>query len=181
MLLRYPVSLRYEITPARLLMNPEPARMYMKTEKRGYTMRSHPIRLQLDNREFFESIGIKSMESSAAEKAEAGKEAVQAFMERKAQQKNAMLEPEKLEISEVWAQTWAQRAAKMAESVLTFIPDKKPEIGWADGYIEVDFEPDKLEIDWDTGGVSFEYIPYRVEFFVEKWAAQLGLEPKENM
>ena len=161
----YRVSLKYEISNAELLYEIRSAKMDLKTTKNGYKIKSHPIKDQIDNEEFFNSIGMKTLKRQLYDGVQRGKNAVTEFMKRKAAEKNALLSPDKTTIADVHR----QRLISSPMSVLRFIPEEKPKISWTEGYMDIKYEKDDIDISWDTGGVSYEYIPYSIEIYVEKW------------
>jgi hypothetical protein len=171
----YPVSLRIDMTRARCLYQIVPAEMRIKTEKHGFTMENHPIKIQLDNEGFFGSLGIKSLKQQSAETAQKAKQAVSDFMGRKAEEKNAMLGPDGLTIAQIKAARFVQRPEAMT---LTFIPDQRPEISWRDGYLDIEYRKDDLDISWIPGDVYFTYCPYSVKFSVDRWSDDPGLAKK---
>lgn len=165
----YRVTLRYEITDAQLLIKTTPSETKVETEKNGLEIESHPIKMDIDNKDFFESIGIKSIGKVLDDAAEYGKQAVIKSMQRYADEKNAMLGPDGLTVAEIAA----QRQIKTISSALDFIPDSKPEISWRDGYIDVNYVKDERNVQWTPPQVEYEYIPYSVKIIAERWAEEI--------
>ncbi|MEA4831975.1 hypothetical protein SDC9_130547 [bioreactor metagenome] len=162
----YPVSLKFNITRAKALIESKRAEINIRTTKNGYTMESHPIKMNIDNEQFFDSIGIKSNRKQAEEIVQKGKQAVYEFMERKAEEKNALLGPHKMTIAEARS----GRFIKNPQLFLEFIPDAKPEISWTEGYNDINYKKDDLDISWNPGSVNIEYVPYSVEISVDRWS-----------
>jgi hypothetical protein len=165
----YPVSLRYEITDAQLIVNKIPAEIKVETKKRGYVMNNHPIKIQINNKSFFESLGIKSTDAVLLDSARKGEEAVFKKMEKYAQEKNAALGPDGMTV----AQLATQRAFPTIQSKLAFIPEQKPEISWKDGYIDVDYVMDERHVEYTPPKFEFQYIPYSVKIYVDKWSDEV--------
>lgn len=165
----YPVSLRYEITEAQLLVKKIPAEIKVKTERNGYDMDNHPIKIQIDNTDFFESIGIKSPEKVLEDSAMRGRQAVLRSMARYTEEGNERLGPDGKTIAEIKA----QHSYKTITSTLDFIPKSKPHISWKDGYIDIDFTKDKRHVEWIPARYEFEYIPYSVKIYVDKWSDEV--------
>lgn len=168
-MLLYRVSLKYEITKAQLLIKTTPSELQMDTEKNGYEMDSHPIQIQIDNKDFFESIGIKSVDKVLEDSAAYGRQAVLKSMARYTEEKNAMLGPDGMTVAEIAA----QRSYKTISSTLDFLPDSKPEITWKDGYMDIKYTLDQRNVEWIPPQIEFEYVPYSVEIQVEKWTEEL--------
>lgn len=165
----YRVTLRYEITDAQLLMKSTPPEMKVETEKNGYQIEHHPIQMKLDNSDFFESIGIKSLDNVLKDAAEYGKQAVIKSMQRYADEKNAVLGPDGITI----AQIAAQRSIKTISSAMDFIPDSKPKISWEGGYLDINYVKDERSVSWSPPEIEYEYIPYSVKIYAEKTAEEL--------
>ncbi|HAN20836.1 MAG: hypothetical protein A2Y15_04855 [Clostridiales bacterium GWF2_36_10] len=172
----YRISLQYEITKAQLLIKTTPPEVKVDTEKKGYEMDSHPIKIQIDNKEFLESIGIKSINKVLEEKAEYGKQAVLKSMARYTEDKNAMLGPDGLTVSEIAA----QRSFKTISSTLKFIPENQPEISWKDGYVDINYTKDERNVKYIPSQMEFEYIPYSVKFIVKKHMEEVSKTVNEN-
>jgi len=151
------------VTPARLDYKTERAEWTIRRERNGFQMESEPVRLQLDNRAFFEDIGIKSMATMAKEQMEAGSRAVQEFMARQAREKELMSGPEPLSMAEI-----VRMPEKQPTTQLVFIPSHKPEISWEGGTLDMKYVPDELDIRWTRGGVHFQYHPYSVDISVDQ-------------
>jgi len=158
------VVLMYEITPAQLLYKSSPAQMQVSVKRGGLQIESDPIQLELDNKQFFDSIGIKGIQTHAQEKIRAGKDAAQEMAGRYTMQKNAMMGPDAVSISQITAQQ-GQTAAK---TVLAFLPEAKPKVSWSGGETNIQFIKDKVEISWQPPDLEFTYVPYSVDYRTEK-------------
>lgn len=175
-MISYPKSLHYEITRAQLLMRSTPARMYVETEKGGFEIVRYPLKMELDNTEFFESIGLGTIDKLAWENIQYGRDAVVRAMERYAMEKNAMLRPH----GPTLGQLAMQRMHRTIQSALDFIPKSKPKITWTGGYVEVRYNKDIKHITWEPAKVEYEYIPYSVDITVAEWEEAQGLPPAED-
>ena len=165
----YPVSLRYEITDAQVIINKIPAEIKVETKKNGYVMNNHPIKIEINNKNFFESIGIKSPDRILVEAARKGEEAVYKSMERHAQEKNSAVKPNGMTVAELAV----QRSFPTIQSKLDFIPDEKPEISWKDGYIDMEYVMDERHVEYTPPRLEVQYIPYSVKIFVDKWSDEV--------
>lgn len=158
------VYLSYVITPAQLLYKSTPAQMQISVERGGMQIESEPMRMELDNRQFFDSIGIKNNQTHSRENAQAGKEAAQETAGRYTRQKNAMTGPDAVSISQIVA----QQGREPVKTELAFLPEAKPKTSWSGGEVNMEFIKDKVEISWKPHEVEFTYVPYSVEYHVEK-------------
>ena len=159
------IILRYEITPAQLLLKTTPARMEMSVDRGGFRIENDRIRLRLDNRKYFDSIGIKSTQSQSRENAMQGQQAVLEATGRYSRQKTAMTGPDRQNIGQVIA---AQRQPRPSKTVLAFLPEEKPEASWEGGEVNMRFIKDKVQIKWHPPETEFTYVPYSVKFHVER-------------
>ncbi len=158
------VFLMYEITPAKLLYKSTPAQMQISVERGGMQMKREPMRMELDNRQFFDSIGLKGIRTRAQENAQAGKKAAQDAAGRYTKQKNAMTGPDAVSIS----QLAVQQGREPVKTVLAFLPEAKPKASWTGGELNMHFIRDKVEISWKPHELEFTYVPYSIECHVEK-------------
>lgn len=160
----YQISLRYDITRAQLLMRTIPAEARVQTIRNGVEIDSHPLKIKIDNSDFFKSIGIKPVSSVLQDSAVSGKKSVLDYMAKKSREKNDKLGPNAKTVAEI-----ANTKPGHVWSKLDFIPKERPHISWEDGYIEFDFKKDDRKVDITPAKLEFEYIPYKVEIFAERW------------
>lgn len=158
------VFLMFEITPAKLLYKTNPAQMQISVERGGMQMERGPIRMELDNKQFFDSIGIKGIRTRAQENVQAGMKAAQEAAGRYTRQKNAMTGPDAVSISQIAV----QQGREPVKTVLAFLPEAKPKISWTGGELNMRYIRDKVEISWKPPEIEFTYVPYSVECHVEK-------------
>jgi hypothetical protein len=159
------LRLQYEITHAQLLYEVTPAKLNVSVRHGEMDIQHEPLKLTIDNQGFFDSIGIKSSSTQAREQAQKGKAAAQDAAGRYTREKNAMLGPNPMSPSDL-------EAAKVGQSVqtqLTFTPSEKPKTSWSGGKVTVSAEKDQVEVDWEPQSIDFTYIPYSVEFYIDKW------------
>lgn len=158
------IILMYEITPAQLLYKATPAQMQVSVERGGMQIESEPMRMELDNKQFFDSIGIKNIHTRAQDNAQAGKKAALETAGRYTKQKNAMMGPDAMNISQIVA----QQDKGPVKTVLAFLPEAKPKTTWSGGELNMRFIKDKVEISWKPPELEFTYVPYSVDYRVEK-------------
>jgi hypothetical protein len=158
------VILMYEITPAQLLYKSAPARMQVSVEHGGLQIESEPMKMQIDNKQFFDSIGLKGIQAQAQESAQTGKQAAQEAAGQYTRQKNAMTGPDAVSISKIVA----AQGRKPVKTVLAFLPEEKPKVSWSGGELNMRFIKDKVEISWKPHELEFTYVPYSVDYHLEK-------------
>lgn len=157
------VQIQIQTQNAQLLMHRVPAQFFLETEKGGFQIESTPSEMQIDNRAFFDSIGLKSLATQASETVTYAKEAVFKAMERYCSEAAALLSPEKITIADLAY----QRAQKTIQSMLAFIPEHGPDISWSDARLNISYSPDVLHVSWNPGRVEMKYIPYKVLYDVK--------------
>jgi hypothetical protein len=160
----YRISLKYEITRAQLLMKTIPSQVEITTEKNGYQIDAHPIKMKIDNAAFFQSIGIKPVSTILQDSAARGEKSVLDYIGKCSGNKNAKLGPHAMTVAEI-AAAYSHRTIM---SSLDFIPKERPQISWEDGYVDIDYKKDERTVNRTPSRLEFEYIPYKVEIFAEK-------------
>lgn len=159
------LRLQYEITNAQLLYEITPAKMNISVKHGEMDIQREPLKLTIDNKGFFDSIGIKSSDTQAREQAQKGKAAVLDAAGRYTREKNAMLGPDALTPAEISA----NESVQTVQTGLEFLPAEKPKMSWSGGKVTVNAQKDQVDIEWEPHSIDFKYVPYSVEFYIEKW------------
>ncbi len=152
-------------TKARLLQQSKPPQLTVTRERGGFEMESHPIQLDIDNRAFFDSIGLKSINALAKENVAKGQKAVLDSMADYAKEADTMAIPHN---NDAISDIAVMRTTKNIETMLNFIPEEPPQLNWTGGYVDISYMPDNLDFNWDVGGIKRTYIPFAVELEVEE-------------
>ncbi len=156
----FPKQVKIETVKARVFQETTPPSCTVTRERGGLEMDSKPIRLDLDNRAFFGSIGFKSIDTLARELVAKGKRAVAEGTARYCVEGDLLATGGSMAIKEIAR----IRTEKSIDTMLVFIPEHAPEINWKDGYVEIEYTPDRLRFSWQTGEVNFNYQPFDVRF-----------------
>ncbi len=159
------LRLQYEITRAQLLYEITPAKMNISVKRGDVKIEQDPLKLTIDNRGFFDSIGIKSTATQAKEQAQKGKAAAQDAVGRYTREKNAMLGPNAMNP----AQLAAAEATAPPKTSVGVVPIEKPKLNWSGGKVTVNAERNQVDIEWEPQSIEFTYVPYSVEFYIDKW------------
>lgn len=157
------VQLLYEITPAQLLYKRTPAQMQISVTHEQMQIEHGPLRLELDNKQFFDSINIKGIKSQANDQIQQGKEAVLEAASRYSSEKTAMTGPDAVTMS----QMVAQQGRIPTQMQMTFLPAAKPKVSWSGGDVNIQFAKDKVEISWTPHKMEFTYVPYSIKYSTE--------------
>ncbi len=145
------------------------ARLNMDYDHPGYLMDrsaskleidSEPIKLEIDNRAFFDSMGLKSIGALAQELIGRGERAADEATVRYCKEGQILQSPHSGGVSQIAR----MRTEKSIESMLVFIPKNPPELSWEGGQTQIEYTPDTLRFDWITHRVKFDYTPYSIEF-----------------
>lgn len=156
----YLTLVRIETEKAALLLHTEAPELRVTRERGGPEIQSDPIRLELDNRDFYDSLGLKSTETLAKELILRGRRAVLEGMGRAADEAKLFWQPQNQGEA---GRIALMRAQTNIETSLAFIPEA-PKMSWTGGDVEIGYVPDKLWIDWTVSRPEGTYLPYRVRY-----------------
>lgn len=158
------LRLKYEITRAQLLYEITPARMNISVKHGEMDIQHEPLKLTIDNQGFFDSVGIKADTQKAREQAQKAKAVLDAAG-RYTREKSAASNPTAVNPSEIAAAQTAQSASSSQPDT----PAEKPRMSWSGGKVTIKAERDQINVDWEPQSIDFTYIPYSVEFYIDKW------------
>lgn len=160
-----PIEIEMKISHAKLEHTRGTADLEISRDKGGLSIRTKPIRVNIDTFEARNSIcptTITSIEQSA----ERGKQAVYEATATYAQQGQLLLN------AKIGQELVTQFAAEaMMKDVKTnvgidFIPKAGAEISWDPGELNIRFEMDKVNFDWRMSQPQFEFTPGDIELSV---------------
>ena len=160
-----PIEIEMKISHAKLEHTRGTADLEISRDKGGLSIRTKPIRVNIDTFEARNSIcptTITSIEQSA----ERGKQAVYEATATYAQQGQLLLN------AKIGQELVTQFAAEaMMKDVKTnvgidFIPKAGAEISWDPGELNIRFEMDKVNFDWRMNQPQFEFTPGDIELSV---------------
>ena len=160
-----PIEIERKISHAKLEHTRGTADLEISRDKGGLSIRTKPIRVNIDTFEARNSVcptTITSIEQSA----ERGKQAVYEATATYAQQGQLLLN------AKIGQELVTQFAAEsMMKDVKTnvgidFIPKADAELNWDPGELNIRFEMDKLNFDWRLNQTQFEFTPGDIEISV---------------
>ena len=160
-----PIEIEMKISHAKLEHTRGTADLEISRERGGLSIRTKPIRVNIDTFEARNSIfptPVTSMEQNA----EKGKQAVYEATATYAQQGQLLLN------AKIGQELVTQFAADaMMKDVKTnvgidFIPKAGAEISWDPGELNIRFEMDKVNFDWRMNQPQFEFTPGDIEISV---------------
>lgn len=162
-----PIEIEVKTSQAKLEYARASADLEISRAEGGLSIRSRPIRLNMDTFEMKRSI-LPSPSQSVQQTAQKGQQAAYQATATYAQQGELLL---KAKIGEdVMAQYEATALSKNINSQpgLAFIPTTGPNIDWDPGELNIRFEMDKLNFDWRLNQAQFEFVPGDIEISVKQ-------------
>ena len=159
-----PIEIQMKVTPARLEYSRGTAQVEIQRDKGGLSIRSQPIRVNIDTFEARNSIVPTTMRS-IQQQAQRGQQGAYEATAAIARDGRMMLEAKVGQniIPELAKQ---QNIGQMPDVNVKFLPSEQPEISWSGGEMSIRYEMDKLNFDWRMKDMSFTFIPGDIEFSV---------------
>lgn len=162
-----PIKLAFKTTRASLEIEQPHAQLRVTRERGGFKMQSDPIRVKMDTYDSRASMGLKSVPRSWAEFADKGIKAGYEATARIAEDGNMMLD---VHInSDVMSRIAYNRMSSNIDTMLAFIPSQGPDISWEGGDFSIEFQMDKLNLDWQTYRPEMVFVPGDIEITVEEY------------
>ena len=161
-----PIELEFKVSHAKLEVVHGTADLQVTRDKGGLSIKSEPIRVNLDTFEARSSVSPASTGQSITQYAQRGQSAAYEATAAYARQGELLLE------AKIGQELITQFAAEASmkeyhpDVGLDFIPKSGPEISWDPGQMKIRFEMDKLNFDWRMNRTQMEFIPGNIEFSV---------------
>ena len=158
-----PIQIEMRTTNAKLEYARGTAEMEVSRDQGGLSIKSRPIRVNIDTFEARNSI-TPTLARQIAQDADRGQQAAYEATATFARQGQLLL---KTRVGEELVTQFAEEA--MMKDVKTnagieFIPKVGPEITWDPGEMSIRYEMDKLNFDWKFSQGDFEFTPGDIEF-----------------
>ena len=158
-----PIQIEMRTTNAKLEYARGTAEMEVSRDQGGLSIKSRPIRVNIDTFEARNSI-TPTLARRIAQDADKGQQAAYEATATSARQGQLLL---KTRVGEELVTQFAEEA--MMKDVKTnagieFIPKVPPEITWDPGEMSIRYEMDKLNFDWKFNQGDFEFTPGDIEF-----------------
>lgn len=160
-----PIEIEMKTTNAKLEYSRGTADMEISRDKGGLSIKSRPIRVNIDTFEARNSIS-PTIPRAIKQNAQAGQQAAYEATATYARQGQLLL---KAKIGQEMVTQFAAEAqtANLKTNVgLQFLPTTGPNITWDAGEMSIRYEMDKLNFDWKVGGGDFNFVPGDIEFSV---------------
>ncbi len=158
-----PIELQMKVNHARLEYTRATADLEISRDRGGLTIRSKPIKLNIDTFEARNSVTPTAMRS-VEQAAQRGQQKVYDTMATYARQGDLLLEAK---IGEQLISQFAMESQQVnTDFAMQWLPSTGPNISWDEGELSIRYEMDKLNFDWRMGGGNFEFVPGDIEFTV---------------
>lgn len=162
-----PIELEMKTTNAKLEYTRGTAEMEIRRDRGGLSIKSRPIRVNLDTFEARNSLSptpARSVRQAAGEGQQAAYEATATYARQGKLMVNARLGQEYIT---QFAQEAMDRGGN-AQAGLAFLPEGGAQISWDGGEMNIRYEMDKLNFDWRMGGKNFKFTPGDIEISVKQ-------------
>ena len=159
-----PIQYELKVNNARLEYSRAKAELEISRNEGGLSIKSRPVKLNLDSSEARNSV-VPTTARSVAQTAQAGKEAAYSATAQLVQEGKLLL---KADIGQdVIGQIMQQRTAPATgEFQLGFTPSAPVDINYEAADLTINYEMDKLNFDLKVANGNFEFIPGNIEMSI---------------
>lgn len=162
-----PISIEMRSKSAQIQMKPQKVDLEFTRDRRGLTIRSRPIQLNVDTFEARTSVSptpAQSIKESAME----GQNAAYEATARLAEEGNMLLD---IHLNQnILGEIAANRfATGMKDFNIKFLPTTGPDISWTPPEFSIQYEMDRLNFDWKVSNQEFQFIPGDIEVNVKEY------------
>ena len=130
-----PIEIEMKTTNAQLIYSRGTAEMEVSREKGGLNIKSRPVKLNIDSFQARSSVRPTTVQS--------GQELITKFAQETQD---------------------AQMGRHLEDFGLGFLPEGGINLDWEPGQMQIRYEMDKLNFDWKTNGMGFQFVPGDIEF-----------------
>ena len=162
-----PIEIEMKVSHAKLEYTRGTAELEISRDNGGLSIKSRPIRLNIDTFEARNSV-VPTAVRSIQQSAEKGRQAAYQATATYAQQGELLL---KTQIGEELVTQFAADAAAKDVKInigIQFLPSVGPELDWDPGEVNIRFEMDKLNFDWRVNQTQFKFTPGDIEISVKQ-------------
>ena len=157
-----PIEIEIKITTARLEYARGTAQMEISRDKGGLSIRSQPIRVNIDTFEARNSV-MPTTATVMRQQAQAGVEGAYQATAVLAREGRMMMEA-RIDQDVIPQLAKQQNLGQMTNLNINFLPGASPDISWDGGEMSIRYEMDKLNFDWRMEKMSFTFVPGDIEF-----------------
>ncbi|WP_293008095.1 MULTISPECIES: DUF6470 family protein [unclassified Oscillibacter] len=160
-----PIELEMRVTDAKLEYSRATVDMEITRNEGGLSIRSKPIRVNLDTFEARNSV-TPTLATRMRDNAQAGKQAAYEATATYARQGQLLLQAKIGEEMVTKFAAEAQTRNLKTNVGLAFLPTQGADISWDKGEINIRYEMDKVNFDWRSRQGNFEFTPGDIQFEV---------------
>nr|WP_325212083.1 DUF6470 family protein [uncultured Oscillibacter sp.] len=164
-----PIEIEMRTSRAQLQYTRGTAELEISRDKKGLSIKSRPIQLNMDTFEMRQSI-VPSATRSIEQSAQKGQQAAYSATAARAQEGELYLKAQLGEDVQAQLAKTAISEQMYSQPAMDFIPSEAPEIDWNPGEMNIRYEMDKLNFDWRINQTEFEFVPGDIEISVKQKA-----------
>ena len=157
-----PIEIEMKVTPARLEYARGTAQMEISRDKGGLSIRSQPIRVNIDTFEARNSV-MPTTATMIRQQAQAGMQGAYQATAVLAREGRMMMEA-RIDQNVIPQLAQQQNIGQPTNLNIDFLPSAGPDISWDGGEMNIRYEMDKLNFDWRMEQMSFTFVPGDIEF-----------------
>ena len=157
-----PIEIEMKVTPARLEYARGTAQMEISRDKGGLSIRSQPIRVNIDTFEARNSV-MPTTATMIRLQAQAGMQGAYQATAVLAREGRMMMEA-RIDQDVIPQLAKQQNIGQPTNLSIEFLPTASPDISWNGGEMNIRYEMDKLNFDWRMEQMSFTFVPGDIEF-----------------
>ncbi|MEG0898783.1 MAG: DUF6470 family protein [Oscillospiraceae bacterium] len=163
-----PVNLQFKITHASMeISQPMPKVNISRQDGGGFVMESEPIQVQLNTYNCRKSLGLKNNTDLSKDFANKSVQVAYEATAKIAREGTALSDAFGDGNTNIIPQLAYERFSKSIDTVMSFLPKEGPDISWKGGTLNISYNVDKLDFDWDTMNTNLQFIPGNIEFSVD--------------
>lgn len=157
-----PIEIQMKVTNAHLEYARGTAQMEISRDKNGLSIRSQPIKVNIDSFESRNSV-TPTTATLIQQQAQAGMQSAYQATAVMAREGRMMMEA-RIDQDVIPQLAKQQNIGDPTNVNIEFLPTVGPDIGWDGGEMSIRYEMDKLNFDWRMEQMSFTFVPGDIEF-----------------
>lgn len=157
-----PIEIQMKVTRAHLEYARGTAQVEISRDKGGLSIRSNPIRVNIDTFEARNSV-TPTTSTVIRQQAQAGVQAAYEATAVLAREGRMMMEA-RIGQDVIPQLAKQENLGQPTNDNITFLPTTGPDISWDGGEMSIRYEMDKLNFDWRMEQMSFTFVPGDIEF-----------------
>ncbi len=157
-----PIEIQMKVTRAHLEYAKGTAQVEISRDKKGLSIRSQPIKVNIDSFESRNSV-TPTTATVIQQQAQAGVQGAYQATGVLAREGRMMMEA-KINQDVIPQLAKQQNLGEPTNLNIDFLPSVAPNISWDGGEMSIQYEMDKLNFDWRMEQMSFTFVPGDIEF-----------------